>query len=72
MDADTDQSIIVELLAYEDTVTDPEALNHHWNELAEGNGASGDNATITAMQVLTPEMVPGVPYVLRTTAVCVV
>lgn len=64
-DANTDQSIIIEILAYEPTVTDDNVLAFHWNELASSNGATGEHSQITATQILAPEMVPGVAYDAR-------
>lgn len=66
VDANTDQSIIIELLAYEPTLDDASALEFHWNELSQSNDATGLNAVVASTQVLPAESIPGVAYGLRT------
>lgn len=65
VDANTDQSIIIELLSYEPTIDDAHVLEYHWNELAQSNDATGLNAVVTSTQVLPAETIPGVAYGLH-------
>ncbi len=60
-DANTDQSIIVEILEHHD-VPNSEAAAYHFADIAQAND-SQDNSQILSVETVPHEQMPHLPYV---------
>ena len=49
VDRDSDMSLIIELLAYDETVSNEQAAAHYYNDLAQCNEVIDDDVEVKSM-----------------------